>query len=100
MAGRLPMATLPYDDLVSARCWQSATGISQCCATRPGAPPGIGPLASNTRSTSPMKTNVLFSLAILALAPAASAASLYGVTTDNHLVQFDSSNPSTFNSSF
>ncbi|MEK7952237.1 DUF4394 domain-containing protein [Luteolibacter soli] len=47
-----------------------------------------------------MKTNLLFSLAILALAPAASAASLYGVTTDNHLVQFDSATPAVFTSSF
>lgn len=46
-----------------------------------------------------MKTTLLLSLASLALIPVAPAASLFGITADNHLVNFDSATPSNFNSS-
>lgn len=46
-----------------------------------------------------MKNTVLLTLATLALTPALPAATLFGVTGDNHLVKFDSSNPSSFSSS-
>lgn len=46
-----------------------------------------------------MKNTVLLTLATLAFTPALPAAALFGITSDNHLVSFNSSTPSTFNSS-
>ncbi|PAW70413.1 MAG: hypothetical protein B9S35_15240 [Opitutia bacterium Tous-C5TDCM] len=49
--------------------------------------------------STPMKSTLLISLATLALVPAGQAVSLYGITSGNQLVNFDTAAPSVFTSS-
>lgn len=90
---------MSHDDFVATPGWRGAAGFSQTTVVVRRYSVGHR-LHSTPHPNQLMKKSYLFgTLATLGMLPVASAAALFGVTTDNKLVSFDPSAPSVFQTS-